>query len=98
MGEQGHQKSIFRVVKVVSTMKMLWSSWVTKSLENSLYFSGDSGYNFHHNTTGNRLGPFDVVSRDSGQYNELRRAVHKMPAEVIKGFNDLYGRYLVPVH
>jgi len=82
----------------VSTMKTLWSSWVIKSLENSIYFSGDSGYDAHYKTIGDRLGPFDVVFMDSGQYNERWRAMHNMPDEVIKGFNDLGGRYLVPVH
>ena len=35
---------------------------------------------------------------DSDQYNERWRFVHNMPEEVIPGFNDLGGSYLVPVH
>ena len=83
---------------LVSTMETLWSSWVIKSSGNSVYFSGDSGYDDHYKEIGDRLGPFDVIFMDSGQYNERWRTVHNMPDEVIKGFNDLGGRYLVPVH
>ncbi len=35
---------------------------------------------------------------DSGQYNERWKAVHNMPSEVIKGFKDLRGKYLIPIH
>lgn len=82
----------------ISTMETLWSSWVIKSSENSVYLSGDSGYDTHYKEIGDKLGPFDVVFMDSGQYNERWRTVHNMPDEVIKGFNDLGGSYLVPVH
>ena len=83
---------------LLSPMKTLWSSWVIKSSANSIYFSGDSGYDTHYKKIGDRLGPFDVIFMDSGQYNERWRAMHNMPHEVIKGFKDLGGRYLVPVH
>ena len=80
------------------TNKTLWSSWVIQHREQSLFFSGDSGYSAHYKDIGRRLGPFDLVFMDSGQYNEQWRSVHNMPSEVIQGFKDLQGRYLVPIH
>jgi L-ascorbate metabolism protein UlaG (beta-lactamase superfamily) len=83
---------------LVSTMKTLGASWVIKSSENKVYYSGESGYGTHYQTIGDKLGTFDIVFMDSGQYNEHWLALHNMPEEVIKGFGDLGGRYLVPVH
>jgi len=80
------------------TNKTLWSSWVIRHREQSLFFSGDSGFSEHYKEIGGRLGPFDLVFMDSGQYNEQWRSVHNMPSEVIQGFKDLQGRYLIPIH
>ena len=35
---------------------------------------------------------------DSGQYNTRWRSVHNMPDEVIKGFIDVKGENLIPIH
>jgi len=35
----------------------LWSSWVIKGSQNSIFHSGDSGYSPHFSEIGNRLGP-----------------------------------------
>ena len=78
--------------------KSLWASWVVKSSTKSFYFSGDSGYDTHYKDIGSMHGPFDLVFMDSGQYNVRWKAVHNMPNEVIKGFQDLRGRNLVPIH
>ena len=83
---------------LISTNETLWASWVIKSPTDSIYYSGDSGYDTHYKTIGERFGPFDLVFMDSGQYNERWRTMHNMPEEMIKGFTELGGRYLVPVH
>ena len=78
--------------------KTLWASWVIKSADQSVYFSGDSGYDTHYKAIGEAYGPFDLIFMENGQYNEAWRAVHNMPDETIKAFEDLGGTYLVPVH
>lgn len=83
---------------ISSKMETLWASWVIKSPTRRMFFSGDSGYDTHYKSIGERLGPFDLVFMDSGQYNERWRAVHNMPHDVITGFMELRGNYLVPVH
>ena len=77
--------------------KTLWSSWVIRSNEKTIYFSGDSGYANHYSKIGEKYGPFNIVFMDSGQYNKRWRASHNMPNEVIRGFEDLKGEYLVPI-
>ena len=78
--------------------KTLWASWVIKGHSQSVYFSGDSGYDTHYKKIGEAYGPFDLIFMENGQYNEAWRAVHNMPDETIKAFEDLGGTYLVPVH
>ena len=80
------------------TSKTLWASWVVQSGDKSFYFSGDSGYGKHYKQIGKKFGPIDLVFMDSGQYNVRWKAVHNMPDEVIKGFEDLNGKNLVPIH
>ena len=72
--------------------------WVVKSGKRSFYFSGDSGYAKHYKEIGDKYGPMEVVFMDSGQYNTRWREVHNMPEEVIKGFIDLKGENLIPIH
>ena len=74
---------------LISTNETLWASWVIKSPTDSIYYSGDSGYDTHYKTIGERFGPFDLVFMDSGQYNERWRTMHNMPEEMIKGFTEL---------
>ena len=77
--------------------KTLWASWIVKSATHSIYFSGDSGYDTHYQEIGEKYGPFDLVFMDNGQYNEGWRAVHNLPEEALKGFQELDGEYFVPV-
>ena len=69
-----------------------------KGQQERVFFSGDSGYDTHYQAIGDHYGPFDIVFMENGQYNEGWRAVHNMPDEAVTGFQELRGRYLVPVH
>ena len=77
--------------------KTLWASWVLKGISETVYFSGDSGYDTHYQEIGDAFGPFDLVFMDYGQYDKGWRAVHNLPVEGIKAFEDLNGEYFVPV-
>ncbi len=81
-----------------SSRESLWASWVIKSADYSIFYSGDSGYDIHYKNIGDRYGPFDVVFMECGQYNELWRFSHNMPEEAVKGFVELRGKIMVPVH
>ena len=74
----------------------LWASWTVKSADNTVYFSGDSGYADHYRMIGERYGPFDLVFMDAGQYNTRWRQVHNLPNEAVQAFEDVRGKALVP--
>ncbi|HMW05348.1 MAG TPA: MBL fold metallo-hydrolase [Leptospiraceae bacterium] len=78
--------------------KTLWGSWIVRNKKQSLYFSGDSGYDTHFKAIGDKYGPFDITFIENGQYNERWRAVHVLPEETAQAFLDLKGKHLVPVH
>ena len=46
----------------------LWGSWVIKSSENNVYFSGDSGYFKGFKEIGDRFGPFHLTTIETGAY------------------------------
>lgn len=78
--------------------KTLWGSWIVRNKKQSLYFSGDSGYDTHFKAIGDKYGPFDITFIENGQYNEQWREVHVLPEETAQAFLDLKGKRLVPVH
>lgn len=76
----------------------LWSSWVIKGKEVSIFFSGDSGYNKSFKEIGERYGPFDLTLMECGQYNEGWSEIHMMPEETVQAHIDLKGQLLLPIH
>lgn len=76
----------------------LWASWVVKSPQISLFFSGDSGYGKHYKEIGKRFGPFDVALMEDGQYNERWPDIHMMPEQSVQASIDLKAKHVLPVH
>lgn len=76
----------------------LWASWVIRNKEESLYFSGDSGYDIHFKEIGEKYGPFDIAFIESGQYNEKWGAVHLLPNQFVQTFKDLRAKKYIPIH
>ncbi len=78
--------------------KTLWSSWVIKGSQSSIYFGSDSGYFDGFGEIGSGYGPFDMTFLDVGQYNEQWRSIHMMPEESVQAHRDLQGKILFPIH
>ncbi len=76
----------------------LWCSWVVRTKNHNIYFSGDSGYDIHFKDIGNKYGPFDLAFIESGQYNSRWEAVHLMPKNFISAYQDLKAKKYFPVH
>ena len=76
----------------------LWASWVVKTENSKIYFSGDSGYGPHFKDIGDRYGPFDFVMLECGQYNELWKDIHMMPEQTVQAAIDLKGKLMMPIH
>lgn len=78
--------------------KTLWCSWVIKSKDKSIFFSGDTGYSKAFKEIGDKYGPFDLTMLECGQYNEGWSDIHMMPEETVKANIDLKGKTLMPIH
>jgi len=76
----------------------LWSSWIIKTGDQSLFFGGDSGYTEEFAEIGNRYGPFDVTMLDCGQYSVYWSDIHMLPEQTIQAHLDLQGEVLLPIH
>jgi L-ascorbate metabolism protein UlaG (beta-lactamase superfamily) len=78
--------------------KSIWLSMVLKTPTMNLFLGGDSGYDTHFKSIGDKFGPFNLVILECGQYNEYWRYIHMLPEEVVQAAIDLKGKVLLPVH
>ncbi len=76
----------------------LWSSWVIKGANETIYFSGDGGYGAHFKEIGDQYGPFDISLLECGQYNKDWHAIHMMPEETAQAAVDLRSKLFMPIH
>ena len=76
----------------------LWASWVIKTAQQNIYFSGDTGYFDGFKTIGERLGPFDLAILENGAYNKLWPNIHMQPEDTMQAYLDLGAKALMPVH
>lgn len=80
------------------TDRSLWCSWVIRSPEFSLFFSGDTGYFDGFRQIGEAYGPFDVTCIETGAYDCDWPDVHMLPEHSLQAHLDLRGRYMLPIH
>ena len=76
----------------------LWIGFALVSPKRRLFFSGDSGYAPHFAEVGRRLGPFDWVTLDMGQYDPRWANVHMNPEQAAQAAEDLKAEALTPGH
>lgn len=76
----------------------LWSSFVFEFDSTKYYIGGDSGYDKHFKTIGEKFGPFDLAILECGQYNKNWPYIHMMPEEVVQASIDLNANTTLPVH
>jgi len=76
----------------------LWCSWVLKSDNSNIFFSGDSGYGKHFKEIGEKYGPFDFAMVECGQYNEQWSQIHMTPEETIQASIDVQSKLIMPIH
>ncbi|NQY93942.1 MAG: MBL fold metallo-hydrolase [Campylobacteraceae bacterium] len=78
--------------------KSLWCSWVIKTPNVNLFFSGDTGYFDGFKEIGDKYGPFDMTFVEAGAYNKRWMDVHMMPEQTVNAHTDLQGKVLFPIH
>lgn len=76
----------------------LWSSFVLKAADTTLFLGGDSGYGAHFKTIGDQYGPFDLAILESGQYGRNWPYIHMFPEQTVVAATDLRAKALLPVH
>ncbi len=76
----------------------LWASWVIKTDQVSLYFSGDTGYFDGFKRIGERYGPFDLAFVETGAYDERWAHIHMLPEQSVQAHIDLKGQWMMPIH
>ena len=78
--------------------KTLWSSFILELNGYRIYIGGDSGYDSHFKTIGEKFGSFDIAILECGQYGKDWPLIHMMPEEVVQAAKDLKAKLLLPVH
>ncbi|WP_186758243.1 MBL fold metallo-hydrolase [Echinicola salinicaeni] len=78
--------------------KTQWASWIIKSENTSIYFSGDGGYGPHFKEIGKRHGPFDLALMECGQYNDAWPDIHMLPEQSVTAGKEVKGKILMPIH
>lgn len=76
----------------------LWVSFVIKTPQGKIFYSGDSGYGAHFREIGSSYGPFDLAILECGQYSRDWPNAHLMPEETVQASIDLKVNKLMPVH
>lgn len=82
----------------IKRAQTLWSSFVLQTATYRLFLGGDSGYDSHFKTIGEKYGPFDIALLEAGQYNKMWPLIHMMPEETVQAAADLQAKLLLPVH
>lgn len=83
---------------VMDRDETLWGSWVIKSNDVNLFFSGDSGYFTGFKEIGDKYGPFDLTMIETGAYNSLWADIHMFPEQSVQAHIDLQGEVMMPIH
>lgn len=77
----------------------LWSSFVLKGPEHTVYYGADSGWWEGFTEIGRAYGPFDLVMLEIGAYNEMWKDIHLGPDGAMDAFQALGGSgLLLPIH
>jgi len=82
----------------LSRDKALWLSFVLQTPTSKIFIGGDSGYDTHFKSIGEKFGPFDLAILENGQYNQKWKFSHMFPAQVLQAAADLNAKQLMPVH
>ncbi len=76
----------------------LWSSWVIKTSNKTIFFSGDTGLTADLALIGQRHGPFDIAMLEIGASNPAWAHIHLGPQNALRAFEMLGGGTLLPIH
>lgn len=76
----------------------LWSSWVLKTANHNLFYTGDTGLTDELAEIGTRFGPFDLSIIEIGAAHPAWAGIHLGPVNAMRAFEMLGGGTFLPVH
>lgn len=76
----------------------LWSSWVIRSGDRRVFYSGDTGYFPGFAAIGAEYGPFAATLLQIGAYGPGWPDIHLNPEDGVRAHVELGGGLLIPVH
>jgi len=76
----------------------LWSSWIIKGKEHTVFFGGDGGMWPGFKDIGDNYGPFDLSLLQIGAYSSSWKNIHMFPEEAVQAHLDLKAEVLLPIH
>ena len=92
---------------VLDSNDTLWSSWILKDDNHTIFDSGDGGYGDHFKEIKEKYGQINLAILDGSQYDESWHDVHMFPEEAANAsidldanitFLDHYGAYSLSNH
>ncbi len=79
--------------------KTLWAAFAIMSPSEKIFFSGDTGYGDHILEIAQKVGSFDTVLIDCGQFNAKGWPhIHMLPKDVARSAEELGAKRLIPIH
>ncbi len=78
--------------------RTLWASFLIEVGDYKLYIGGDSGYDDHYQTIGNRFKQIDLALLEAGQYDKNWRYIHEFPEEFMQAAQDIKAQKIIPIH
>ncbi|MDQ2833090.1 MAG: MBL fold metallo-hydrolase [Acidobacteriota bacterium] len=84
---------------IFNRFETLWSAFVLKSVNHTVYFGADSGWWEGFGEIGAAYGPFDLTMLEIGAFDVLWHAIHLGPDGAGRAFEALGGSgLLMPIH
>jgi len=83
-----------------STDTSLWGSWLMEGHGRKYFFAADTGYFHGFQEFGKKFGSIDVVMMPIGAFAPrwFMQYQHTNPAEALQAFQELKGKFLIPIH
>ncbi len=85
--------------RLFSKNKTLWAAFGIIAPTEKIFFSGDTGYGDHIVEIAQKMGSFDTVIMDCGQFNSSGWPhIHMLPQDVARASEELGAKRLIPAH
>lgn len=80
--------------------KNLWGSFIIKSKDKTIYFSGDTAYGAHFKEINTYFGEIDYSLLSIGAYKpaNIMKDSHMTPLETLLAHKDLQSKVFIPMH